>query len=89
MENWVFLSLQEIMMYNEKTYGLRKSNSEKNFKDIMFNFQLSFGLYSFLFFMLYNAWAHWIWSFCKAEETINKMKSNYGVGENICKPYIW
>ena len=51
----LFLSLQEIMMYNEETYGLKKKNSEKNFKDIMVNFQLKFGLYSFLVFMLCNA----------------------------------
>ena len=50
------------MMYNEETYGLKKKkNSEKKFKDIMVNFQLKFGLYSFLVFMLCNAWAHWIW----------------------------
>ena len=24
-------------------------------------------------------------SFCTAKETINKMKDNYGMGENICK----
>ena len=87
------MSLQEIMMYNEETYGLEKKTTVKKTLKILwliFNSSLDYTASSFSCYVMHELIESGIKlkSFCKAEETINKMKNNYGMGENTCKSYI-